>query len=908
VIEDFALQYPNSALLGITVDAAQFGTSIPLVEVESLGIQSPVPSNWNPLTRAYAGVWDGTFKNAWHDSPAWFVYALATSARYGIGAFLPVGLTDKWRLYAIAQYCDALVPDGAGGQEPRYRLSGYFDKADDPIRVLAQICSIFRGMPFWGPMSTGGCGLSFFADIPAPPARIITPQNTVDGKITYAGAGLKALTTAFLVSWYNPANSFKREVLPVEADPSVIARYGWRQKAVVAIGAPSRGQVWRAGQWLLEESMNGEVATWVSSWDQADLVPGEMTAAQDRAYNGVEFSGRLAAIAFDGNGAAIGITVDRPLTFAAAKVYGMLVMLPDGTCADAAVTNAPGTTQAITFAAALAQVPVLGAIWALTSGDVNPRPFRILNRKENDRHLFAYTAKFVDVTAPARIEQNIMLEAPRYTALPTGPLAAPSNVTVHEGIVLAGGGVVRSDATVSWTQSPDPRAVEYEVQIQPQTTNPPPDFTDVPGAFVSAVSLDVFDQPAGPYLFRVRALDSLGITSAWATSGAIALKGLSQPPADVANLRVTYIADILRLAWDEIVDLRPFKYEIRQGAAPNTAIIIASVAHPSQCPALGPGDYWVAAYVGPDSGPRIYSPDWAHITVGATLLVSNVIATWDEAALGWPGTFTNGAGKDLPFARGGGTADLAANPDISVTPDLESAGGIAATSFYYAPLSHVIDVGRVVACNVGVTFKATGVPVGQDITTIDWAAAADLLGSIAATLIDVVPIIRTANGPPGDVFTDPDRFADEDAFAFGLGWTPWTPWTPGAPSARYFQMGLKFVTASPTVIPYALLFSWFVDPPDRTDDYQLVPAIGGTAIVFTPTGASSPVPFNGGPGGPSGQPLPQSTWSITGGPAGATVRITGLTLAGCTVFTVDASGAPLVLPAGASAHLTFRGY
>src|SRR5262249_10153897 len=149
-------------------------------------------------------------------------------------------------------YCDGLVPDGAGGMEPRYRLNCYIDRADDAIRVLAQICSVFRGMPFWGPMIGGGCGLSFMADMPADPVRIVTPQNVIDGKITYSGAGLSALTTFYLVSWYNPLNSYQREVLPVEAPPEIIARYGWRAKAVVAFGATSRGQAWRTGQWLLE--------------------------------------------------------------------------------------------------------------------------------------------------------------------------------------------------------------------------------------------------------------------------------------------------------------------------------------------------------------------------------------------------------------------------------------------------------------------------------------------------------------------------------------------------------------------------------------------------------------------------------------------------------------------------------
>jgi predicted phage tail protein len=893
VIEDFALQYPNSALIGIVADAAQFGTTIPKVEVESLGLVSEVPSNWDPTTRAYAGVWDGTFKTAFHDSPAWFVWACATNPRLGMGEFLPKALADKWTLYQIAQFCDQLVPDGAGGLEPRYRLCCYIDRADEAIRVLAQVCSVFRGMPFWGSMLAGGCGLSFFADMPADPVRVITPQNVIDGKITYSGAGLSALTTVYLTSWYDPKNAFKREILPVEAAPEQIARYGWRAKSVVAFGAPSRGQAWRTAQWLLEASFNGEIAAWVASWDQADLVPGEMTAIQDRAYNGVEYSGRIAAIAFAGN-RPNSIVLDRQITLAADLVYGVMMTLPDGTLATANVTTAPGATETIAFDPPLIQTPVIGAIWALTSTHVNPRPFRVINRKENDQHLFGYTGKFHDVTAQARIEQNRIIEAPSYTALPTGPLAAPTAPSVHEGIVLTGGGVVRADVTVSWTAAADPRVVEYELQVMaPGTTQ----FADVPGAFTSAVSLDVYDLPAGQYFFRVRALDGLGGVSGWTSTPAINLLGLSAPLPAIASLTASYVDGVYNFRWPEITsDPRPIRYEIRRGPLGSVAAdaqTIATVLHPP-FESYGDGTYFIAGKTGSDVDP-VYGP-WSSATISGAMLVSNIVAKIDFRARGWPGAFYQGSGKDpaLNAVRTGGAGNILTDGSVLADGDVLNESG--EQSGLYDP-QLIVSVGRVVSCPMDMTWTAIGIPVGQNILSDgNVLTDTDTLGAAATRLIDVYPEIAIALTGPGDVFAESSIYTPIDIFDSGVTWSSFNRWVPGAQYGRQFWARWRLVTndpGPPGTIAYLLTAVWTVTVPVRTDHLTgiQIPA-GGKPIVFEPDGGATPAAFNFGPNGPGTVPNIQGTiHSATNG--GVKISGVGTTLSGTTLFAYNAAGVPV---------------
>jgi predicted phage tail protein len=893
VIQDFALQYPNSGLIGIMADAAQYGTTIPLVECESRGIRSEVPSNWNPVTRAYTGIWDGTFKVAYHDSPAWFVWGCASNPRWGAGEFVPKALTDKWKLYQIAQFCDQLVPDGAGGLEPRYRLCAYIDRADDAIRVLAQVCSVFRGMPFWGPMLAGGCGVSFFADMPADPVRIITPQNVIDGRITYQGAGLTALTTVFLTTWYDPQNSFKKEVLPVEAPPEIIARYGWRAKPVIAWGAPSRGQAWRTAQWLLEESFNGEVASWVSSWDQADLVPGEMTAVMDRSYNGLELSGRVTAISFAGAQPS-GIVLDRQVTLKANLVYGVMVTLPDGTVAQANVTNGAGPTQTIAFDNPLTQTPVLGAIWALTSASVKPRPFRIINRKEQDKHLFSYSAKFFDVTAQARIEENRIIEAPKYTALPTGPLAVPGRINVHEGIVLTGGGVARADATVSWSAADDPRAVQYQLQVlAPGALN----FTDVPSAFTAALSLDVYDLQPGQYFFRVRALDGLGAMSLWSTSQAVNLLGLKAPLAALPSpgLSASYVDGVYNFRWPELTgDPRPIRYEIRRGAAGSTANdaqTITTVLHPP-FESYGDGTYFLAPKTGPDTDP-VYGP-WSSATIsGATLIsATSIVAKIDFKARGWPGAFTGGAGIDttLNAVRSGGANNILA--DINVLTDADVLTGGVANGGYDPQI--VVSIGRVASCPMDVTWTAVGIPVGQNVLAdANVLTEIDVLGAAGTRLVNIYPEIGLAQTGPGDVFSDSATalWSEIDIFDSGVTWT-FQQWVPGAQLGYQFWLRWQLQTSDPGppgTTAYLLAAVWTVSLPVRTDHLNgvTIPA-GGLAVVFKPDDSGTAASFNFGPGGVGTLPNIQATIHSTNG----AVKVSGVgtTLSGTTLFAYNTAG------------------
>ena len=508
--QDYALIYPDSCLLGLQVDARLFGTQIPTVFVKLKRVKWQCPANYDPVARTYAtsgpgttgGVWDGTFQTAWTNNAAWVLYGLITNPRYGLGQYVDTALVDKFSLYAIAQYCDALVPDGAGGTEPRYVFNGTIASKEDALKALQTIASTFRGMVFWGSQ-----GAMVTADMPADPVKLVTPANVTDGMITYSGTGQKAIHTVCLVDWANPALNFEKDTQVVET-PNLddIARYGWREIGIAAAGCTSRGQANRMGRWLLySERLQAETATWTASWDEADFKPGDYVSVADPAYAGARFGGRLISTASDKKS----VVIDAAVTIAVDESYTFLVMLPDGTIGEATITNSPGSTATLTFSAALSDTPVAGAIWQINSTALEPRQFTCIINKESSKHLFAITALLHDPDIYDLVELNIMLEAATFTALPGGGLPAPSNLSVLQGLDLISGVSQQQPVAIfSWTPPADARISEYEAQMFSSGSWGPSSFT-------TGSSVDFPSIAGGTYDFRVR---SVGIATAGATT------------------------------------------------------------------------------------------------------------------------------------------------------------------------------------------------------------------------------------------------------------------------------------------------------------------------------------------------------------------------------------------------------
>lgn len=377
---------------------------------------------------------------------------------------------------------------------------------------------------------------------------------------------------------------------------------------------------------------------------------------------------------------------------------------------------------------------------------------------------------------------------------------------------------------------------------------------------------------------------------------------LASPLPDITELRTVFVDGFTNLDWTEIIDFRPLRYEIRLGDAWASALSLGTVAHP---PFVVPGNgtYWVAGVSTPAPGLTVYSESPQTVTIAGALLVQNVVATWDEKATGWGGSFTGGAGIDvsLDAIRTGGGADILSETDILGVPDILSAGGNQ-DGTYTIPDAHIIDAGYVVNASVSVKWLPTGVPVGQDILGVgDILGTPDILGSASTRFIDVFPEIRVGNAIP-DLYDAGDLYVTGAIDLYELtDWGEWQRFTPGVYQGRYFDFRMQLQTIDPQTIAYALEFSFTVDVPDRIDTFtnQAIDA-AGTTFAFRPNGASVDAPFNGGPNGAI-VPLIQVT--ILNATAGDDAIITGETLSGFTIQ-IKNSGAGVAR----NVNITAQGY
>lgn len=575
---DAKLRYPLSALVAIELDASAFA-SVPTRAYDLKGLRVRVPANYTPASRAYSGIWDGTWQIAWTDNPAWIFHDLLTSERYGLGEFISATDVDPWALYEIAQYCDALVPDGRGGMEPRFTCNLYLQTRQEAYTVLQQMAGIFRAMVWW---QQGA--ITAAQDRPDNPVALFTAANVIGGEFSYQGAAASARHTVALVSWNDPADGY-RPAIEYVADDDGIARYGVRETEIAAIGCTSRGQAHRTGRWLLySERLESETVTFGAALDAAGVQPGAVIALSDPFRSGQRMGGRLLA----GSGTSH-VLLDAPVTLQAGGSYTLSVVMPDGSVANTSVALMPGTTAALDLVTPLPAAPAPAAIWVLAAASLQPTLWRVISIEERDAQTVQVTALAHDPSKYAAIEQGIALQ-PRQTSVldPRQPPPAPAGLTATESLYRAGPATVATRLTVSW--QPVVGAARYALEWRAANGNPQ-------RVESNACSVDLAPIAAGAYSLRLRAFTSLGVASASALLD-VSVQGLAIPPGDVTGLTWTAEGYGIRLAWDAAGDLDLAGYELRAGADWASAAVITQVAATTylwRVQAAGTQRVWIAA-------------------------------------------------------------------------------------------------------------------------------------------------------------------------------------------------------------------------------------------------------------------------------------------------------------------------
>ncbi|HBM9427109.1 TPA: host specificity protein J [Escherichia coli] len=377
--------YPNTALVGVQVDSEQFGSQQVSRNYHLRGRILQVPSNYNPQTRQYSGIWDGTFKPAYSNNMAWCLWDMLTHPRYGMGKRLGAADVDKWALYVIGQYCDQSVPDGFGGTEPRITCNAYLTTQRKAWDVLSDFCSAMRCMPVWN-----GQTLTFVQDRPLDKVWTYNRSNVVmpdDGApFRYSFSALKDRHNAVEVNWIDPDNGWETATELVE-DTQAIARYGRNVTKMDAFGCTSRGQAHRAGLWLIKtELLETQTVDFSVGAEGLRHVPGDVIEICDDDYVGISTGGRVLAV----NSQTRTLTLDREITLPSSGTT--LISLVDGSGNPVSVEVQSVTDGVKVKVSRVPDGVAEYSVWGLKLPTLRQRLFRCVSIRENDDGTYAITA------------------------------------------------------------------------------------------------------------------------------------------------------------------------------------------------------------------------------------------------------------------------------------------------------------------------------------------------------------------------------------------------------------------------------------------------------------------------------------------------------------------------------------
>ena len=574
------LAYANSAVIGVRIDAEQFN-NIPNRSYRIRGIKVKIPSNGtvNNTTGAitYAGTWNGTFGAAqWTSDPAWCLWDLLTSTRYGFGNHIDTTQLDKWAFYAASQYCSASVPNGFGGTEPRFSCNINIQTAEDAYKLINDMCSVFRAMPYW---STGAPTVA--QDKPADPAYLFTLANVSEEGFSYSGTSLKTRPNVAVVQYMDL--DLRNTAYEVVENAAAISKYGVIKSEVTAFACTSRGQAHRVGDWLLYTANNEatETVTFTASIDAGVIVrPGQIIEISDPVRAGNRRGGRIRTAT------TTTVTVDDATGLSTINGPTLSVILSDGTVQTRSVSGIVGNV--LTVSTAFSSAPNANSVWIYQTTDLKTTTWRVLGVQEQEQSRYAITALAYNAGKYDYIERGVSLQARTVSSLNSVP-AAPTNLNLTEALYKYRD-QVSSKIIVTWQSIQG--ISQYLVKWRKDSGN----WTTVTR---QQQDYEILDTTPGLFEVNVYSLSAGGQSSATALSGSITALGKTAPPADVPALYAVLDPDVgVTLNWDPVADLDLQGYEIWQGPAWGSGTklgVFAATSKKLGLLAAGTTTWWIKA-------------------------------------------------------------------------------------------------------------------------------------------------------------------------------------------------------------------------------------------------------------------------------------------------------------------------
>lgn len=447
--QDVKLSYPHTALAAVSIDSLQFGNNFPRRNYLIKGRIVKVPSNYDPENRTYdTPVWNGLFKEAWTNNPAWILYDILTQPRFStIARRIRETDIDKWQLYKIAKYCDELVDDGFGGKEPRFVCNAYLVDQRKLGELIDDLASGFTGMPIWN-----GNTMSFTVDQPVEPVAVYTNENVVDGLFSYESVGQKAIHTAVVVQYADKHDSYKPKSEYI-ADNAAIAKYGLNVKKVTSFGCDTRSQAYRYGKWVLQSELRQQLTvSFKLGREGLKHVPFDVFTIMDNDYAGAEQAGRVVSV--QPKKSTKLLTLDKAFkSRGQVKLTLMLGSKPKQVDARVVVREDGSFHNEVEVASDIDVAA--GDVWVI-QGKVKPQQFRAVSLKED--------------TNGGTYEVAALLHDPdKYEAVDTGVDFNRENTSVYRPTPTVGqpdAEFANGEVTVKWdAASSEDSIIDYEITV-----------------------------------------------------------------------------------------------------------------------------------------------------------------------------------------------------------------------------------------------------------------------------------------------------------------------------------------------------------------------------------------------------------------------------------------------------------
>lgn len=516
---DAKFRYPLTGLVYVEFDSELFPNQIPNISTKKRWKLINIPSNYDPIARTYSGNWNGTFKKAWSNNPAWVLYDLITNQRYGLDQ-RELGIPlDKWALYDAGRYCDQMVPDGKGGTEPRYLCDVVIQSQVEAYQLVTDICSIFRGMTFWN-----GESLSIVVDKPREPSYIFTNDNVVNGEFSYTFASEKSMYTSCNVTFDDEQNLYQQDVEPV-FDTEAALRFGHNPTSITAIGCTRRSEANRRGRWILKTNLRSTTVNFATGLEGMIPTIGDVVAISDNFWSSnlaLNLSGRVMEVS--------GLQVFLPFKVDARAGDFIMINKPDGKPVKRTISRVSADGKTIELNVGFGFDVKPDAVFAIERTDIALQQYVVTQITKGDgdeEFTYSITAVQYDPNKYDAIDYGVNVDDRPTSIVDPDRLAAPKNVKVTSySRVLQGVSV--ETMHVSWDKVP--YASAYEMQWRkgngnwhntPQTANKE---IEVEGIY------------AGNYAVRVRSVSASGSSSGWSNIVTASLTGKVGEPGAPINL------------------------------------------------------------------------------------------------------------------------------------------------------------------------------------------------------------------------------------------------------------------------------------------------------------------------------------------------------------------------------------